>query len=679
MMSIFDISGSDNKNSNSPSNKSESSPSRNVLKENGSDSNKFREINSSPEQCFGDNSTRKLSPKPNFSSENTQKRSLISQKSSFSNSRIIKNQSNTYLRIIKSNYYVRARLPKLGNFERNEICFSLRTKDQWLAKIGSAIFKRLLEHPAHLTCIDLKRLTLQMLDFVQHRTSNVLDNDLIGVLLSESYPDGFDGAALLRAGRPDGIIDNDLNRLKKQNAIRTQALLESENIKYEKDSSSYELLEQRLLHCEHTVNKLAIANHNNDFNAVMDISDQAAKIQHNLFATPEVIRDSYKISLPKLSELFRDFVENGRNPKSGELFSDNRKKQLRETCNELIFFLGDKPVNEYKKKHMEYFLDILVATPRSRASRFADKTVEELKELAIKHPSASLDTRKKHFQRINQFFEWVMAKLEETDDPRAQSLIKKSPTKGIYLGSDNGEISRGQFETTELKTIFSKDHIREYDYEFQYWMPIIMRVMGTRPEEISQSFITDWAYNEEIGHWYLKIAKDNFGNKKLKTNSAKRIVPLHPKLIELGFEEFLAERKKNAKSPDERLFNELPLTDNYYSTKFCKWFNYSVMGKRNINKRDFADLSRSVYSFRHNFLTMTKKHSTLEQAQAIIGHKEQNLNATKKYWHGYELEELTKVISSMHFEDLIDVPHYSLWRKIRADRLKKSKKKAMLT
>ncbi|WP_211270597.1 hypothetical protein, partial [Pseudoalteromonas luteoviolacea] len=89
MTSIFDISGSDNKNSNSPSYKSESSPSRNVLKENGSDSNKLREINSSPEQCFGDNSTRKLSPKPNFSSENTQKRSLISQKSSFSNSRIM--------------------------------------------------------------------------------------------------------------------------------------------------------------------------------------------------------------------------------------------------------------------------------------------------------------------------------------------------------------------------------------------------------------------------------------------------------------------------------------------------------------------------------------------------------------------------------------------------------------
>lgn len=115
---------------------------------------------------------------------------------------------------------------------------------------------------------------------------------------------------------------------------------------------------------------------------------------------------------------------------------------------------------------------------------------------------------------------------------------------------------------------------------WRYWIPLICLYQGTRVAEASQlytsdfsvlggvhcvSFINDEPENpkdkDEDAQRKRKItAPTPEAYRRLKNQASRRVVPLHPKLIELGFLEFVEKLKASSTSP-VHLFQGLPWSE----------------------------------------------------------------------------------------------------------------------
>lgn len=91
------------------------------------------------------------------------------------------------------------------------------------------------------------------------------------------------------------------------------------------------------------------------------------------------------------------------------------------------------------------------------------------------------------------------------------------------------------------------------DLGARYWVPLVCLVHGNRVTEVLQLIASDFGLQEgmptihfqtdvEGGHEDMQAAGVS---RSLKNGATQRIVPLHPLLIELGFVEFLEERRKD--------------------------------------------------------------------------------------------------------------------------------------
>ena len=113
-----------------------------------------------------------------------------------------------------------------------------------------------------------------------------------------------------------------------------------------------------------------------------------------------------------------------------------------------------------------------------------------------------------------------------------------------------------------MKKIFQKENyihftkIEERRYEL-YWTPFIGIFTGMRLGEITQLYlenIREIKGSHRNKRWcFDNVVEPERTDKKLKTKSSRRIVPVHDKLIEFGLIEFIELLKK--KDPKrEKLF-----------------------------------------------------------------------------------------------------------------------------
>ncbi|MCU6454914.1 site-specific integrase [Sphingomonas sp. A2-49] len=176
--------------------------------------------------------------------------------------------------------------------------------------------------------------------------------------------------------------------------------------------------------------------------------------------------------------------------------------------------------------------------------------------------------------------------------------------------TERGE-KRKDFSTDDLNALFAgpvhaKGERPKGGYgEAVYWLPLLALFMGARREEIGQlrvhdvkpvAYIDDDDKRQEV--WCIDITDtpdDDALPNQIKNEASNRLVPLHPKLIELGFIDYVQ------KLPDQtgRVFPGLKavgigkkLTD-----KVGQWFSRY--------KRDcgIEDKAKVFHSFRHTWKT----------------------------------------------------------------------------
>jgi integrase len=220
----------------------------------------------------------------------------------------------------------------------------------------------------------------------------------------------------------------------------------------------------------------------------------------------------------------------------------------------------------------------------------------ELKASLLKVKTAT--TFNRYLKYFNSLYRWILAN---------NALITENPFEGLKVIERKKNISEGRkaYTPAQLKELFKlADSYGKEDR--RYWLIMIGRFTGARMNEICQLKPED--ITSEVIHIRGEV---------LKTENAKRSIPTHPKLIELGILDWIAKCEK------ERLFHEWRVVKGSYSHGASRWFSRNNPFKSNV-KGENAEVD--FHSLRHTVATELKNAGVASQyAAQILGHSNGNI------------------------------------------------------
>ena len=205
-----------------------------------------------------------------------------------------------------------------------------------------------------------------------------------------------------------------------------------------------------------------------------------------------------------------------------------------------------------------------------------------------------------------------------------------NPATGVRADDSKRE-SRLPFDDKDIDSIFDDDYNSLVGAKF--WVPLISLCSGARLEEIGQLLASDIKRDEEYDFWYMDI-NDKDG-KSVKNKSSIRLIPIHQKIIDLGFLEFVGE--------SDMVFRELKRNKQGKLTAgLSKWFgNYK-------KKKGVTSRQKTFHSFRHLFKDKVRGQIANEElSDAITGHS--NPSIGRQYGSGYGLSVLNSQMQTLKF------------------------------
>lgn len=269
-----------------------------------------------------------------------------------------------------------------------------------------------------------------------------------------------------------------------------------------------------------------------------------------------------------LSEAIEKFCQQRQREKPAK---DRTHERYREYFNVMLEMLGEQNVTEYTRRDLENLKDKLYERPAN-----VTKNPKILKLLDKRTVNAN------YIGKIVSLFQWLHVK----------DYVDKDLTPGLVTSlnaKEKKERKRKAYDADDLKKIFD---LLPFDPKRPHfaWVPLIAAYSGARQGEICQLLVTD--IKEARGIPYMEIIEeDDEGNivKTIKNENSKRLVPLHPVIVDMGFLEFVALRKAQGKKVLFETGTHAPLTGQYYSKRF-QTFNRELIT---------TDRKKVFHSFRH--------------------------------------------------------------------------------
>lgn len=175
--------------------------------------------------------------------------------------------------------------------------------------------------------------------------------------------------------------------------------------------------------------------------------------------------------------------------------------------------------------------------------------------------------------------------------------------------------TRLPYADADLKVIFSSPIYTAGERptagggEAAYWLPLMALYMGPRLEEMGQALVADVI---TVGKVLCLSINDEGEGKSVKTVSSRRLVPIHPELIRLGFNDYVATLDKSG-----RLFPDLQ------QDQFDKWTgNFSKWWGRWARGLGITDRRKVFHSFRHTFKAACRRAGIQEEVHDLLtGHQ----------------------------------------------------------
>lgn len=305
--------------------------------------------------------------------------------------------------------------------------------------------------------------------------------------------------------------------------------------------------------------------------------------------------------------------------------------------NLLVRIIGDVPLRAIGTAQARDYKQVLQQLPRNINTKplYRSKTIQQI--LAMKPEGGmSVTTINNYLAWASTFFDWA----------ERNGYVDKNPFRKMQLKNPKRpDEARAAYTMEDLQKIFSTDQYREHRYlhPHYYWLPLLGLYSGARLNELCQLYCKN--VRQVDGIWVLDINEAE-PDQKIKTAAARRLVPIHPKLIDLGLLRFVEELRQEGET---RLFPELKPMRDGAGQAASKWFaRYrKPLGLYNQKpKRDF-------HSFRTTLINSLKQKGHAEaQVAAIVGHATEGLTFGT-YGKAYGPRVLAAVLADADFNSSI--------------------------
>lgn len=497
---------------------------------------------------------------------------------------------NIYLR--KNIFYYRKSIPKsLKIFFQNKTLYirTLSTKSKALAlkyaKLLNQKFNAIKE--VYFMSFDINLIN-QLVDEFHHTLLEATERDLYNTKNCEDTL-----FALSLEDNIEQLQDNYQNNIFDKNEIQT--ILNKLNYKPNGD----EIIE---------IGKILL---NSKINHLKTINDNINKNYYNkpkpIFkkVVAEIERKKIHRTIESTFEKFKKYQSKVDN------WSLDTTQQVDRALNLLNLYFKDKDLVDIGFDDLIDFRDILLEIPKKLPTYnfFKNKDLDFILENNDDYEKLENSTINKYIDRFNQYFKYMHKLKYITNDDF------------IIPTFDENIKNRVPYTNEEIELI--KQLIKNDTLENQF-ITYIATYQGMRLKEITQLQKKDIIKIGDI----LCIDINTNEDKTTKTKKSARIIPIHNKLLELGFIDFV-----NLK--EDKLFN---ISNKDFSTFFRKTY------KNQINDE------KTFYCLRHSFIDAMKQNDCkIEHYQSFVGHSQGKDKITMDYGNPFNVKLLSELLKFIDY------------------------------
>jgi len=315
---------------------------------------------------------------------------------------------------------------------------------------------------------------------------------------------------------------------------------------------------------------------------------------------------------PLFSELIEDYKRDRLAAKRWTPKTQDENLAIYKLCMDII---GDLPISEIGEEQALTYFETLQKLPANmnKMPAYRGKSIREI--IALNPPPMATRSINKSLERISSLFKFATLK------PKYD--LRYNPFSGRSLDESDAQ-QREPFTDDELIRLFGAvEHTqREYKTPYSYWLPIMGLLTGARLNELCQLHLSDFELVDGI---HCMSIRDEEEGQRVKNKSARRLVPIHDKLVEVGLIRYVERLRTQG---HERLFPMLQLTEDGYGKMPSRWF-----GRFKERCGIMQKHTKVFHSFRHTFISSLLNDDVPETAIApIVGH-EGKLVTSKVYWN----------------------------------------------
>ncbi|WP_407279719.1 site-specific integrase [Aromatoleum evansii] len=345
----------------------------------------------------------------------------------------------------------------------------------------------------------------------------------------------------------------------------------------------------------------------------------------------------------RLSDVIKDFLRDKKPEGMG--------KKLHAALPKFLEIVGDKEISKVRQTDVLEFLRLIqrIPTQRGAPKRLQGVALRDMVTDEVTMAPATFDNN--YISPLRLFLKWARTTYQDQGFPVTLTV------EGIeYQGTRReGDEKQRALEQSELVRLFTGPEMKAFaassDQLHKYWLPHLCLFTGARINELCQlNPQTDIIQSGNA--WVLRLDPETEGDervtKSLKNTSSKRLVPIHPQLLELGFLDYVtAIQKTGAKL----LFPAFRPAAGKASKVAREWFADFL---RDTGLRDETPGKgvRGSHVFRHTLITAASRHPDpviYQQIDWVTGHAGE-ASAVKR---GYTEEQATanklQVLSQIQF------------------------------
>lgn len=315
---------------------------------------------------------------------------------------------------------------------------------------------------------------------------------------------------------------------------------------------------------------------------------------------------------------------------------------------------GDLQIEEISRRHVREFREALQAIPVRRSGALRSATLPDIMAWSARHS----DAKKIAPATVNKLLGGVQAVAVWGRDNGLVSEDRPWADPFSNMRLEEPEPERQPWEIAELKTLFTSPVYTAGQRpsagrgEAAYWLPLLFT--GARQGELAPLTVANIERDELTGIYTITITDDEARSVRVKTSSSRRVVPIHPMLIKLGFLTLVDGRRKEGGAGAPLFPLMQPGSRGGYAEGWSKWFG------RYLRSIGITNTGRVFHSFRHSFKDAARAAGVGEDINdALTGHSGGGVGrqyGSKSMVRRFGLSQLHQAVAKVEYPGL-DLSH----------------------